>query len=604
MTQVYIATAKYVHADSPAYQQLITGAAESVGLDTRLCRQEHVADTDTDAGGCQEKFKTEITKLLNAKCAILDLTNPSHDIGFYAGYLFADRPKLPVLGLTAKHESGFKYEKQESQSKQVHMMLSGCPQIQHREYNPERPYELKQIISDWLISTKVHVPRPSGPIILIVGAPGTGKTTQAKLLSAKFGIPVINVFNPKYIIAERLSRSDCQQGYILDSNPPTEEHFNNLRELGIQPNLIIYLCADYETCISRQLVKDGIATGCTREMAIRCMDKFISGFPSLQGQEPDAWTLRSPTEFNTWFPNTNIVNVFTAAPDFPPERVLESILVQSNLQFTINCTEAEWQLAARKSRIHFNINGAKQGLVMRYAKQSGVPCKVYPINTYTQQGCSQPTDPDYTSIYSKLYYSSQDVCQGDSNKAIATGILTDADIPSYLWFLEQLATIPLEERENKPISVDLIESMWTQSVFFTSDGKKDGCETRDYSAGGWTNWSRLPREVRDRIVSFNSLKRVEYDIYKITHSMDIPKLSSSRDNIDEWLEKLTAIANFGGIFVFETPTTWNIQTNQLWNGSYEDCKTATQQQQANIRCPFMVPLINTSIELVHGMWCH
>ena len=76
------------------------------------------------------------------------------------------------------------------------------------------------------------------------------------------------------------------------------------------------------------------------------------------------------------------------------------------------------------------------------------------------------------------------------------------------------------------------------------------------------------------------------------------------NNIDEWLAKLTAIANFGGMFVFETPTTWNIQTNQLWNGAYEDCKTAAQQQQANIQCPFMVPVINTSIDLVHGMWCH
>jgi adenylate kinase family enzyme len=601
MSQVYIATS---NDDSSSIQRLITSAATNVGLDTSLCCP--VSDADADACTAQEKFKLEITKLLQVKCAILELTNPNaHDIGFYAGYLFADRPKLPVLGLTAKYDNRFKYEKQESQSKLAHMMLSGCPQIQHREYNPERPYELKQIISDWLIATKVHIPRPAGPVILIVGAPGSGKTTQAYLLSEKLGIPVIPVLNPKYVIAERLSRPDCQQGYILDNHftsPPTEEYYNNLRELGVQPNLIVYLFADRETCISRQITKNGVMTGCTYEMATRCLNKFISGFPSLQGQDSDAWMLRSPTEFNMWFPNTSITNVFTAAPDFPPEKVLESILIQSNLQFTVNCTEPEWQSTNSKARIHFSINGANQQLVAGYAKKSNMACKVYPI-TYTARGCEQVCEPEYARLYAKIYYPTCEIVSGDM-KAIATGFITYDGVLPYLKFLEQLSTIPIDERGNAPISADLTETIWYQKVFFTVDGKKDSCETHDYSVSGWTNWSRLPYEIRDRFRSFNSFKLVENNIYKITHTLDIPKLKSSRNELDEWICKLTSVRNVGCILVFETPTDWSIHINYMFLGSYEDCKTETLQQQANIYRPFLVPVINTSIELVHGIWCH
>ena len=87
--------------------------------------------------------------------------------------------------------------------------------------------------------------------IIMLGAPGAGKGTQAKFISEKFGIPQIstgdifraNIKNQtelgnkakSYIdqgllvpdeltldlVTDRLSKDDCKNGYILDGFPRT-----------------------------------------------------------------------------------------------------------------------------------------------------------------------------------------------------------------------------------------------------------------------------------------------------------------------------------------------------------------------------------------------
>ncbi|HMF89961.1 MAG TPA: adenylate kinase [Candidatus Angelobacter sp.] len=93
-------------------------------------------------------------------------------------------------------------------------------------------------------------PAPAGPVILL-GAPGAGKGTQAKLIAARYGIPQIstgdilrdNVARSTELgkkadpimksgalvpddlvlamVADRLSRADCDRGFILDGFPRT-----------------------------------------------------------------------------------------------------------------------------------------------------------------------------------------------------------------------------------------------------------------------------------------------------------------------------------------------------------------------------------------------
>ncbi len=106
-------------------------------------------------------------------------------------------------------------------------------------------------------------------ILILLGAPGTGKGTQAKLLSSEFQIPQISTGEilraaiehqtktgleaKKYIdqgelvpdavmialIQDRLKKDDCQRGFILDGFPRTKEQAVELDKLFAKANLEI-----------------------------------------------------------------------------------------------------------------------------------------------------------------------------------------------------------------------------------------------------------------------------------------------------------------------------------------------------------------------------
>ena len=100
--------------------------------------------------------------------------------------------------------------------------------------------------------------------LILLGAPGAGKGTQAEVISEKYNIPTISTGNiiraalkngtemglkaKSYIdagnlvpdevvigiIKERLAESDCQNGYILDGFPRTIPQAEALDELGFE----------------------------------------------------------------------------------------------------------------------------------------------------------------------------------------------------------------------------------------------------------------------------------------------------------------------------------------------------------------------------------
>jgi len=122
-------------------------------------------------------------------------------------------------------------------------------------------------------------------IISIIGPPGSGKGTQAKLLSEKLGIPAIStgklfrqefeaqtpegIAAEKYwgkgkwvtaeltmkILKKRLDQADCQRGFILDGTPrkmgdiPLLEEY--LSQKGQKIDLVLHLDTLDETCLSR-----------------------------------------------------------------------------------------------------------------------------------------------------------------------------------------------------------------------------------------------------------------------------------------------------------------------------------------------------------------
>ena len=110
-----------------------------------------------------------------------------------------------------------------------------------------------------------------GVRLIMLGAPGAGKGTQAALLSQRLGIPTISTGNilrqaikdgtdvglqvkslidaGKFapddlimqILTERLNQSDCQQGFILDGVPRTLAQAEALTAAGIAFDHVISL---------------------------------------------------------------------------------------------------------------------------------------------------------------------------------------------------------------------------------------------------------------------------------------------------------------------------------------------------------------------------
>jgi adenylate kinase len=117
--------------------------------------------------------------------------------------------------------------------------------------------------------------------IIFLGAPGAGKGTQADVVSERFGIPTIStgaiireavktgtamgLEAKKFIdegalvpddvvigiVKERLQKSDCDKGYILDGFPRTVPQAEALDAMGVTPTVVLSLEVSDETIVER-----------------------------------------------------------------------------------------------------------------------------------------------------------------------------------------------------------------------------------------------------------------------------------------------------------------------------------------------------------------
>ena len=117
--------------------------------------------------------------------------------------------------------------------------------------------------------------------IIFLGAPGAGKGTQADIIAEKYGIPTVStgviirealangtdmgVKAKKFIeagqlvpddvvigiIKERLAKSDCQNGFILDGFPRTVPQAQALDEMGITLDAVVSIEVADETIVQR-----------------------------------------------------------------------------------------------------------------------------------------------------------------------------------------------------------------------------------------------------------------------------------------------------------------------------------------------------------------
>ena len=154
--------------------------------------------------------------------------------------------------------------------------------------------------------------------LILLGAPGAGKGTQAELLVQKLGIPAISTGNMLReamnngselghkvkkimeegslvpddvildIVAERVAKSDCRGGFILDGVPRTLAQAEALEERGIRIDRVISIeiedsviegrmtgrrvcgkCGASYHIVSNPPKADGICDLCQGELIIR-----------------------------------------------------------------------------------------------------------------------------------------------------------------------------------------------------------------------------------------------------------------------------------------------------------------------------------------------
>lgn len=117
--------------------------------------------------------------------------------------------------------------------------------------------------------------------IVLLGAPGAGKGTQAEIISAEYGIPTISTGNmlretvkegtplglkvkalidagsfvPDDIVMDilekRIQKEDCKNGYILDGVPRNVEQAERLEQMGIQIDRVLSIEVPDEEILTR-----------------------------------------------------------------------------------------------------------------------------------------------------------------------------------------------------------------------------------------------------------------------------------------------------------------------------------------------------------------
>ena len=117
--------------------------------------------------------------------------------------------------------------------------------------------------------------------LILLGAPGAGKGTQAEILSRELGIPTISTGNilraamkagtpvgiqaKSYveagklvpddviigIIRERLAQEDCKQGYILDGVPRTIPQAETMEAMGVQIDCALSIEVEDQVIVDR-----------------------------------------------------------------------------------------------------------------------------------------------------------------------------------------------------------------------------------------------------------------------------------------------------------------------------------------------------------------
>ena len=150
--------------------------------------------------------------------------------------------------------------------------------------------------------------------LILLGAPGAGKGTQAELLMEKLNIPGISTGNmlreamrngtavgekAKYymdngllvpdevimdIVAERVAQPDCKGGFILDGVPRTLAQAEALQERGVQINHVVSIEID-DSVIEGRMTGRRVCGDCGASYHIEANPSKVEGKCDLCGSD-------------------------------------------------------------------------------------------------------------------------------------------------------------------------------------------------------------------------------------------------------------------------------------------------------------------------------
>lgn len=142
--------------------------------------------------------------------------------------------------------------------------------------------------------------------LILLGAPGAGKGTQAEILSTRLGIPTISTGNilraavkngtpvglkaKEYmdagklvpdeviigVISERLAEADCQKGYILDGVPRTIPQAEALEKAGIVFDAVVSIEITDQEIVDRMAGRR-VCTACGAPFHVKNMPPKTEG---------------------------------------------------------------------------------------------------------------------------------------------------------------------------------------------------------------------------------------------------------------------------------------------------------------------------------------
>lgn len=153
--------------------------------------------------------------------------------------------------------------------------------------------------------------------LVLLGAPGAGKGTQAEILSRKLNIPTISTGNilraavkngtpvglkaKEYmdagklvpdeviigVISERLAEADCQNGFILDGVPRTIPQAEALEKAGISFDAVVSIEISDEEIVERMAGRR-VCTACGAPYHVKNMPPKVEGVCDACGGKLEA----------------------------------------------------------------------------------------------------------------------------------------------------------------------------------------------------------------------------------------------------------------------------------------------------------------------------